>query len=505
MSFLSKLLIKSITKVIKNLTKFEVAIDAMVDKFKNSCPPKKELLQIVKQKNQIQGALENVVGAFNTVEATAETTNTIVTTVSTAVKVIKSIPIPVSYPPGVGIPINVITLLADSLDTLGDLLKGAKGALKVVPQAGKTIQNAAQTIITKLQQLDGVLNVCIEELAEGMTQSEKNDLINEIGNVAAESGTFENIELNVINEELILNSLSPNSNNPYRYQRQPTIFISSNADEGTSDVNGNIIVLNENKKSGYYAGFDWLLTIEYNNDNTFSFPQRRIKAVNTNTDYNNIFKGVNLFNLEGGGYSYSTSVKVLIDEIKFRIDSLNVKWWSIKWIKENEEPLNQGFEAGEDNSGNNNEENTSGLISINPPPEPVTFQWSNGTINPRIELPLLMSTQGLLDSKRILNIITTVPSQSVKLTVDTGGNQIYSNNESGYSQYGGYEQGFIKVEVNTNYGTPDNTFQIVSADREKYEKIFDLPNTGSYNFDFKVTEQMDIEYNQGGEVYLQIN
>ena len=92
MSFLSKLLIKSITKVIKNLTKFEVAIDAMVDKFKNSCPPKKELLQIVKQKNQIQGALENVVGAFNTVEATAETTNTIVTTVSTAVKVIKAIP-----------------------------------------------------------------------------------------------------------------------------------------------------------------------------------------------------------------------------------------------------------------------------------------------------------------------------------------------------------------------------------------------------------------------------
>jgi hypothetical protein len=492
MSFLSKLLIKSITKVIKNLTKFEVAIDAMVDKFKNSCPPKKELLQIVKQKNQIQGALENVVGAFNTVEATAETTNTIVTTVSTAVKVIKAIPVPVSFPPGAGIPINVITLLADSLDTLGDLLKGAKGALKVVPQAGKTIQDAAQTIITKLQQLDGVLNVCIEELAEGMTQSEKNDLINEIGNVAAESGTFENSELNVINEELILNSLSPNSNNPYRYQRQPTIFISSNTDEGTSDVNGNIIVLNENKNSGYYAGLDWLLTIEYNDDNTFSFPQRRIKAVNTNTDFYNIFKGINLFNLEGGGYSYSTSVKVLIDEIKFRIDSLNVKWWSNKFIEDND-------------IDNNNEGDTSGLTGINPPPEPVTFQWSSETINPRIELPLLMATQGLLDSKRTLNIITTIPSQSVKLTVDTGGNQIYSNNESGYSQYGSYEQGFVKVEVNTNYGTPDNTFQIVSANREKYEKIFDLPNTGSYNFDFKVTEQMDIEYNQGGEVYLQIN
>lgn len=495
MSFLSKILIKSITKVIKNLTKFEVAIDAMIDKFKNSCPPKEELLQIVKQKNQIQGALENVIGAFNTVEATAETTNTIVTTVSTAVRVIKAIPVPVSYPPGVGIPINVITLLADSLDTLGDLLKGAKGALKVVPQAGKIIQDAAQIIISKLQQLDGVLNVCVEELAEGMTQSEKNNLINEIGNVAAEAGTFENAGLNVINEEVILNSLSPNSNDPYRYQRQPTIFINSNVEEGTSDLNGNIIILNENKNSGYYAGLDWLLTIEYNDDNTLSFPQRRIRAVNTNIDYNNIFKGINLFNLEGGGYSYSTSVKVLIDEIKFRIDSLNVRWWSNKWLKEN---LSEDLDEGRGGDDIDNSGSTTGLTGINPPPEPIILQWSNSTQNPRIELPLLMATQGLLDSKRILNIITTVPSQSVKLTVDTGGNLISS-------YIGTYEQGFVKVEVNTNYGTPDNIFQIVSADREKYEKIFDLPNTGSYNFDFKVTEQMDITYNQGGEVYLQIN
>ena len=303
MSFLAKILTKTITKVIKNLTNFEVAIDSLIDRFKEACPPKDELLQIVKQKNQIQGALESVVGAFTTVEATAETTNTIVTTVETAVKVIKSIPVPTSFPPGAGIPINVITILADSLDTLGDLLKGAKGALKVVPSAGKTITDAAQIIIKKLQLLDGVLNVCIEELAEGMNQAEKNELINEIGNVAALAGNFENIELNAANEANLLSQLSPNSTDPFLYQKQPTIWVpvDPNGDYENGDIDpssGQQIIKNESGKFGYYAGFDWRLTIEYNDNNPMSFPQRRIRATNINDSFYNIYKGVSIFKIQ---------------------------------------------------------------------------------------------------------------------------------------------------------------------------------------------------------------
>ena len=163
-SALGKLLVKSTTRIIKNTSKFELAIDDLIEKFKESCPPKDELLKIVQQKNQIQSALSNVLGEFSRVNSTVNATKTIVTTVGTAVKVIKSIPLPTSVPPGIGIPVNVITLLADSLDTLGDLVKGAKASLKIVPPVAKTVTESSQIVLDKLTILDGVLNECIEEL-----------------------------------------------------------------------------------------------------------------------------------------------------------------------------------------------------------------------------------------------------------------------------------------------------------------------------------------------------
>ena len=164
MSALSKLFVKTISRVIKSTTKFEIAIDDLILKFQDSCPPKDQLLQIVKQKNQIQTALGTVISAFSKLQKTVDVTTAIVTAVGVAVKIIKALPIPTSFPPGVGIPINVITILSDSLDKLGDLISSAKGSLKIVPGAAKTVTQAAQRVLDKLALLDGVLNKCLEEL-----------------------------------------------------------------------------------------------------------------------------------------------------------------------------------------------------------------------------------------------------------------------------------------------------------------------------------------------------
>jgi len=64
--FLSKIVIKTITKVVKNTSRFDIVIDDLIDKFKDSCPPKPELLRLVKQKNQIQSALTNLTDTINT-------------------------------------------------------------------------------------------------------------------------------------------------------------------------------------------------------------------------------------------------------------------------------------------------------------------------------------------------------------------------------------------------------------------------------------------------------
>jgi hypothetical protein len=523
MSALSKILTKSITKVIKNLTKFEVAIDGMIDKFKDSCPSKAELLAIVKQKNQIQSALENVIGAFNTVEATAQTTQTIVSTVSGAVKIIKSIPVPTSFPPGAGIPINVITLLADSLDTLGDLLKGAKGALKVVPSAGKTITEAASVVLTKLQQLDIVLNKCIEELAEGMTQSEKNDLINEIGNVAAEAGVSVNIGANVANEEELLSRLNPNSIDPFLYQRQPTIFVIAKDEnnDGIADETGQALVKGEGGgASGYYAGSDWKLTIEYDPDNTLGFPRRRIRCVNINEDSQNIFKGITLWNAGGQvwnredkGYSYSTSVKVLIDEAKFKIDSLNVGYWNSQLIQRNiEEYVEENRGAQDDGGGDDQPPTTTTTTTTNnPPPQPIELSLTPQQSLEDLEIKLPVVTLGnpqsnnYFDASRQVGITVLVPSSSLKFEIDTGGNTIYSEFYQGdfnQGEFGSYIHGEVELRVDTNYGSPDNEVIYINADRELKQRTIYYPSIGNYTLKYSVESQNEIQFNQGGVIKL---
>tara|TARA_Y100000004_G_scaffold33781_1_gene35998 strand:- start:13633 stop:15051 length:1419 start_codon:yes stop_codon:yes gene_type:complete len=452
MSVLSKLLVKSTTRVIKNTAKFELAVDDLIEKFNLSCPPKDQLLKIVEQKNQIQSALQNVLGEFSKVDKTVKTTETIVTTVEAAVRVIKAIPVPTSVPPGVGIPINVITLLADSLDTLGDLVKGAKGSLKIVPTVSKSVTESAQIILDKLTELDGKLNICIEELAEGMNDQEKSELLNEIGNVAAASGLSTNVNLNVANEEELVKRLQPGATDRFLYQ-----------------------------KTGF-PNPDWLLTIEYNNKNEFTFPQRRIRAENINKFDGNPYKGVVVYNIYGKKYSYSTSVEVLVDEVKFVIEQLDTDWYK----------------------NNNPEFNTSGQFNTQTqqidrpstgtptaPREPIKFNmnplFNNGKESKRINLPT--NINGL---NNILNgrVITTRPSQSIEINVDTGFN---------VGRLTGLDP-FVKLKFTPDIlksinpsQNPDFRVRTLSVtDEREYTRKFTYNEPGEYTFKLEVVEQFDV-------------
>lgn len=452
MSFLAKILTKSISKIVEATSKFELAVDDLIDKFKDSCPPKDELMQIVQQKNQIQLALQSILAGFNTVQQTVNVTETLVTTVSTSVKIIKAIPFPTSVPPGVGIPINVITILADSLDKLGDLLKGAKGALKVVPSAAKTITSAAETVLTKLQALDVVLNKCIEELAEGLTDQETNELLNEIGNVAATAGDNSSIGLNIANEEDLLNRLQPGSNNPFKY-----------------------------RKPGF-RNKDWLLTIEYNEENDLPFPQRRIRAENLNQFEGNIYRGVVVYNIYGKKYSYSTSVEVLVDEVKFVIEQLDTNWY-----KNNNPDFNT---SGQFNTQTQQIDRPStGTPTV--PREPIKFNmnplFNNGKESKRINLPT--NINGL---NNILNgrVITTRPSQSIEINVDTGFN---------VGRLAGLDP-FVKLKFTPDIlksinpsQNPDFRVRTLSVtDEREYTRKFTYNEPGEYTFKLEVVEQFDV-------------
>jgi len=655
MSALSKLITKAIATVIKNTTKFEIAADDLLAKFEDSCPPKDELLAIVKQKNTIQSALTQVVGAFDKVQTTVDITSAIVTTVGVVVKVIKAIPLPTSFPPGVGIPVNIITILSDSLDVLGKLVESAKGSLKIVPSAANTIVSAAQRVLDKLAQIDGVLNICLEELlnsenllfdpekeygigevvtfgnnsgagsgfcslgpqyttqvdceaaggvwtsfgndgngglgtggtgtvattagniglgtgvggngtgtgagaggigagaagniglgigagggnggigdgsggagglnttntgvsyfkslisgslkgvpplppttppswAPSTLDEARNNLALEIGNVAAQGGLNTNVAVNKAANEIALERLSPNSIDPLLYEKPNTTNTA-----------------------------DWRLTIEENQSNDFIFPQRRIKAENINTNSSNPFKGITLYNLFGQKYSYSLSVQVLIEEIKFVINQLDVDWYAVNNIDGALTPESgsssafqnantaYGFIDDPITGSIDTTTNITGSTTSNSNFIPIQIIENNVSIGndttSKIAIPTNLGNPQLNSIQG--RVITTQVSQSVEITVNTG----VDNSGSGVG-FGNFNNGLLpQVTVRFTPDTiktwnpsvyPDLTrFPITSTDGVLVT-TFTYNAIGEYVYKLQVINQSNITSPIGGDAFLQI-
>tara|TARA_R110001632_G_scaffold148164_2_gene265237 strand:+ start:1411 stop:2232 length:822 start_codon:yes stop_codon:yes gene_type:complete len=264
---LSKLITIATQKIYKELPKLEDKIEGIIKEFAkkallNQCPPKPELQKIIQQKNTITEALNTIKQVTGSITKTGQTVSGILTGLDIAIKVIKLLPIPIAP----FTPLTVTNTLADSLDTLGGLIKSGKGTIKMVPESLSGINPEIDKIIAKLSILDGVLNTCLQ--SQDFSPSELAEIIKS----PTPSGT------NKSPDDDLLSQLSPGSLNPILYK-----------------------------------GFK--LEIQYDPKNEFSFSSRRIKAQNQSKS------NIILYNLINNGYSYSSSVEVLISEVKFRIDN----------------------------------------------------------------------------------------------------------------------------------------------------------------------------------------
>lgn len=274
---LENFLIRSITKSVKSTIKFENTLDGIISGFAEGCPPKDQLISYIQTKNQVTLALQNVTGALNTITSVFTPIETVISTLKGVVTTIKLLPIPTSIAPAPGLPVSFITTLSDTLDTIGDFLSKNRGTLKVVPEVVKQINDSIQPVLEKLNQLDGLIQLCITLAVEDMTDVEKNAFINQLNFSLTQTGDFSNPDLNSLNNDILLDRLRPNSNNPIIYQ-------------------------------------NFRLEIQFDSQNEFSFPSRRIKATNLVRD------DIQLFNTDNNEYSYSASTQILIEEAKFRID-----------------------------------------------------------------------------------------------------------------------------------------------------------------------------------------
>ena len=256
----------------RSLVNFELAVDPILERLQQACPPKAELEAIIKQKNSITTALTQVQTALTTMVQTGQTVTGIINVTDIAVRVIKNLPLPTAVPPGVGIPINVINRFTDTLIKLSDLIKVSKGVVSSIAPAVQSLNNDIQTILSALTRLDVLLVGCLEADTVGLTDEEKEDYFTSLGINLNTLDTTSSPEVNIAGGQALEDSLAPNSNDPLIYK-------------------------------------DFKLIIDNDKENTLSFPRRRIVATRV-TDAVQIV----------GDYSFSSSTQILVDEIKFKID-----------------------------------------------------------------------------------------------------------------------------------------------------------------------------------------
>ena len=264
-----------ISKIVQSITrttfKFNKTLDDLISKFKDSCPSTQELRSLIIQKNAINGALEQIQGKIATLNTVAETSEVVVKGVKAGVTIIKLLPIPTSVPPGIGIPVSVINMFSDALDTLGTLIDKEEGSLDAIPEALNLISKDVSEVISKLNEFDAVLNNCLEK-DPNITQQDINSLSNTTGNFM---GVLTNDELG----EIL-------SNPP-----------------------------------GLLYG-DYYLRLNFINTEVFSFDQKQVTAQNKESvpppgDY--YMPGAPIEILYGDE-SFSSSNIVLVDEMKWHID-----------------------------------------------------------------------------------------------------------------------------------------------------------------------------------------
>ena len=291
---------------------------------------------VIEIKNNLFGALNTLLLPIATLEDLSSNLEEVVVTVDDLITILQAIPLPLAVPPGAGLPANVVIGFADGLASAKTINEQIKGPVSTISPSIAEMRKVITPIIGKLLLFDGLFMtittiiifiklLLLRKPGEELTDSEINDVVVATTD-ALLSGLVETPGpivsnstegVNALAEAELLNQLQPGSNDPLIYK-------------------------------GY------LLTIEYDPNNQYSFPLRRIKGtfLNINEIGNNInrpepgttseserlflrLKDSVIYNLKsnipvGEGttsstpypapYSYSSSVQVLISEIIYEID-----------------------------------------------------------------------------------------------------------------------------------------------------------------------------------------
>lgn len=269
--------------------------------------------------NSIKSALLDIRQPISGLSSTVQPIERTVSGVSNAIKIIKLLPFPVAVL-GIGIPANVLTIFSSTLDSLDKLLGVAKSNLKVIPQTLAIMTELINESIDKLNAVEKVIDPFLQVLVFVKATAELRPqcpaVTQKMINTSA-AALLDNIEGNL--------AQLANFENPFSLSEEELE-----------------LQLNENSDPGLiYKNFKFVL--EFDEENEFIFPARRIRCTRTNTTGFNASNDV-IFNInsqtnplaEEGEYSYSADLNVLVQEAKFAVDTFtnNIVIWNPPQVRD---------------------------------------------------------------------------------------------------------------------------------------------------------------------------
>jgi len=264
-----------VKQIIINLNLQEKAIQSIIEALQNACPVDKDgktgeerLQGMIETNNKRKASLAEINESLNSINQVGVTLDVILGVLDTLITVLRNLPLPL--PPGV--PLSVITKTVDiisftdkSIDQGKAIVDGIKGALG-------TIQGIVQSLIEDLGLLDQAFEFCASKYAadKASTPEEAQEII---------AGFLNNIKS--LNE-------TPESDN-------------SNPNTLKEDIQLPV----------EYNGFSINIENAPLTDVLQNIPRRRAVATSITNS------GVVII----GDYSFSSSVQVLIDTMKFAINN----------------------------------------------------------------------------------------------------------------------------------------------------------------------------------------
>ena len=255
---------------------------------------------LINTKNTLYSGVVTISSTISTLENITNVTDKIISVASAGVTTAKigAIAIPTAPVP---VTAGIITGISDTIKLLGDLIKENEKKLKPLDYVVTKNKEELIPILEEFSTIDPFIGLGINFISfiklllkyPGLTQQDV-DLANQetttklqasLSQTPGPDFSTSDSEANEIADKTLQDQLSPNSPQPF-----------------------------------FYKGFK--LTIEFDPDNTFSIPARRIKGEN--------FQNVKLYSVPpdtGTGelntsskYSFTTSTQVLLEEVKFNID-----------------------------------------------------------------------------------------------------------------------------------------------------------------------------------------